>query len=120
MVSHRPAELPRAVRWMTRTADQDAMGLALPSTAEADGYTAEKAKGNVKSLVFQEEWRCSLSFGALDKAQTAALQSQIEAIRKARTCLDASASLPHTSPNPRRFHDDQPEKGQGQTTQGFQ
>ena len=85
VVSHRPAELPRAVRWMTRTADQDAMGLALPSTAEADGYTAEKAKGNVKSLAFQEEWRCSLSFGALDKAQTAALQSQIEAIRKART-----------------------------------
>ena len=82
VVSHRPAELPRAVRWMTRTGDQDAMGLVLPSTAEADGYTAEKAKGNVKSLAFQEEWLCRLSFGAMDKAQTAALRSQVEAIRK--------------------------------------
>ncbi len=82
VVSHRPAELPRAVRWMTRTGDQDAMGLVLPSTAEADGYTAEKAKGNVKSLAFQEEWRCRLSFGALDRAQTETLRSEIEAIRK--------------------------------------
>lgn len=83
VLSHRPAELPRAVRWMTRTGDQDAMGLALPSTAEADGFTAEKAKGNVISLAFQQEWRCSYSFGALDKLQTEALQSQIAAIRKA-------------------------------------
>ena len=81
-VSHRPAELPRAVRWMTRTGDQDAMGLVLPSTAEADGYTAEKAKGNVKSLAFEEEWRCRLSFGAMDKVGTAALRREIESIRK--------------------------------------
>ena len=57
------------------------MGRVLPSTAEADGYTAEKAKGNVRSLAFQEEWLCRLSFGAMDKAQTAALRSQVEAIR---------------------------------------
>ena len=46
-ISHRPEELPGGVRWMTRNADQDALGLFLPGTAEADGYTAEKAKGNV-------------------------------------------------------------------------
>jgi Domain of unknown function (DUF4432) len=83
VVSHRPAELPRAVRWMTRTEDQDALGLVLPSTAEADGFTAEKAKGNVISLAFQQEWKCSYSFGALDKLQTEALQNRIAAIRKA-------------------------------------
>ena len=47
-ISHRLDELPSGVRWMTRNADQDALGLFLPGTAEADGYLAEKAKGNVK------------------------------------------------------------------------
>ena len=31
--------MPRAVRWITRSADEDALGLVLPGTAEADGYT---------------------------------------------------------------------------------
>jgi Domain of unknown function (DUF4432) len=82
VVTHRPAELPRAVRWMTRTQDQDAMGLVLPATAEADGKTAEKAKGNVRTLAFDEVWRCNLSFGALDKARTEAMRGKIAAIRK--------------------------------------
>ena len=49
-VTHRPARIPRAVRWMTRTEDQDAIGIVLPSTAEANGFTVENARGNVKFL----------------------------------------------------------------------
>ncbi len=64
-INHRPAELPRGVRWITRTADQDALGLFLPGTAEADGYTAEKAKGNVIVLAPQAEFHCQLEFGAM-------------------------------------------------------
>lgn len=30
------------------SADDDAFGFALPATAEADGFTAESAKGNVR------------------------------------------------------------------------
>jgi hypothetical protein len=37
-VSHRPGELGFAVRSITRGPDQDALGLVLPATAEADGY----------------------------------------------------------------------------------
>ena len=65
-VRHRPAELPKGVRWMTRTGDQDAIGIVLPATAEPDGYTAEKAKGNVLILAPGAEWRCTMEFGVLD------------------------------------------------------
>src|SRR4029077_2950091 len=36
--SHRPEELNHAIRWMTRSGDQEALGILLPATAEADGY----------------------------------------------------------------------------------
>ncbi len=80
-ISHRPDELPRGVRWMTRNADQDALGLFLPGTAEADGYTAEKAKGNVKSIAAGDSYRFALSFGALTKDEAATLKGEIEKIR---------------------------------------
>jgi len=76
-VSHRPAELPHAIRWITRNADCDAMGLCLPGTAEADGYLAEKAKGHLRLLAPQETFRCSLAFGALTPPETEALRQRI-------------------------------------------
>ncbi|MCP4383244.1 MAG: DUF4432 family protein [Hyphomicrobiales bacterium] len=82
-VSHRPAELDHGVRWMTRTADQDALGVFLPATAGADGYTAEKAKGNVRMLAPQEEFRCTYAFGALEPAEAEWLRGKIEALRQA-------------------------------------
>ena len=49
-VRHRPEQLDKGVRWICRTPDQDALGLVLPATAEPEGYTAEKAKGNIKVI----------------------------------------------------------------------
>lgn len=80
-VRHRPDELPKGVRWTTRTGDQDAIGIVLPATAEPDGYTAEKAKGNVLLLAPGEDWRCTMEFGALDADEAAAMQKRIEAVR---------------------------------------
>lgn len=80
-ISHRPEQLPRAVRWMTRNGDEDALGLVLPATAEADGKIAERRKGNVASLAGGAEWRCELSFGALDKAEAETMERQIAAAR---------------------------------------
>ena len=79
-ISHKPEELPGGVRWMTRNADQDALGLFLPGTAEADGYTAEKAKGNIKVIEPQGKFTCALSFGALNKEQAAELKTKIERV----------------------------------------
>ena len=36
-VRHKPAELPYGVRWISRTEDEDAMGMVLPATAEHKG-----------------------------------------------------------------------------------
>ncbi|MBK8083904.1 MAG: DUF4432 family protein [Devosia sp.] len=78
-ISHRPEQLPRAVRWMTRNGDEDALGLVLPATAEADGKTAESRKGNVMSLAGGAEWRCKMRFGALDKDAAEQMAREIEA-----------------------------------------
>ncbi len=71
-IRHRPSQLDKGVRWICRTADQDALGMNLPATAEPEGYSAEKAKGNIKILPAQETWRCEMEMGALsaDEAQT--------------------------------------------------
>ena len=82
-VSHRPAELPHAVRWMTRNGDEDALGLVLPATAEADGREAERAKGNVRSLAPGAEFRCTLAFGALTAPEVPALLESINSARSA-------------------------------------
>jgi hypothetical protein len=79
-VSHRPDELGVGVRWIARTPDQDAMGLMLPATAEADGYTAEKAKGNVRLVPPQGMFHCRLDFGALTADAATDLRSHIETI----------------------------------------
>ncbi|MCB1495494.1 MAG: DUF4432 family protein [Bauldia sp.] len=82
-VSHRPGELGKGVRWMTRTGDQDAVGIFLPATAGANGYVAEKAKGNVLMLDPQGEFRCRLAFGALEAPEAEALRKDIETVRAA-------------------------------------
>jgi hypothetical protein len=78
-VRHRPDQLPHAVRWMSRTGDEDALGLVLPATAGPDGYTAEKARGHLRVLAPQEEFRCAVEFGALTADEAALMRKHIEA-----------------------------------------
>lgn len=80
VLSHRPDQLDHAVRWMTRTGDQDALGLLLPATAEVDGYSAEKAKGNLKLIPAQGRFRCNHEFGAFDRADAQALRAKIDGL----------------------------------------
>ncbi len=76
-VGHRPAQLNHAARWICRTADQDALGLVLPATAGLEGYTVEKAKGNVKTLSPREQFFCELEIGRLDPVETRAMEAKI-------------------------------------------
>lgn len=79
-ISHRPSELDHGVRWISRTADQDALGLILPATAEPEGYSAEKAKGNIKVLPPGGEFHCQMYLGALRPDEVLAMSTQIEQI----------------------------------------
>jgi hypothetical protein len=76
-VSYHSAAFDHAVRWISRSDGRDALGLLLPSTAEPDGYTAEKAKGNLKLLASQSVASFAVEFGALDRHEAAALREKI-------------------------------------------
>ncbi len=77
-VRHRPDQLDVGVRWISRTPDQDALGLILPATAEPEGYTAEKAKGHIKQIPAQGVWRCDYVLGAVDEEKANQIAAQIE------------------------------------------
>ena len=79
-VAHRPAQLGHGVRWISRTPDQDALGMILPATAEPEGYAAEKAKGNVKTLSGGDLFVADLEIGVLDAEAAAEMADHIEGI----------------------------------------
>lgn len=70
--------LPRCCRWISRTGDQDCLGLALPGTAEPEGLTRERAKGNVISLGARETYRCSYQLGCVDAQGADRLIAEME------------------------------------------
>lgn len=71
---HRPDELPRVTRWISRTPDQDAVAIAEVGTSEPEGVTRERAKGNANFLAPGESWRMGFDAGLLtpDEAQRVA------------------------------------------------
>ena len=79
-ISHRPEQLEHGVRWISRTADQDCLGIILPATAEPEGYSAEKAKGNLKVLPPGGQFHCDIEVGVLLPAEAKKLQEKITRI----------------------------------------
>jgi len=69
-VCHRKNQLPKAVRWISRTPDHDAIAIVEPGTCEVDGYVMEKEKGNLVILNPGEEYHCEIEAGSLDANQT--------------------------------------------------
>ena len=58
------------------------VGTAKAADTEPDGYTAEKAKGNVMEIAPGGAFRCSMEFGALDPDEAVAMRGRIETMRK--------------------------------------
>jgi hypothetical protein len=77
---HRPEQLDHGVRWICRTPDQDALGIADPATAEPEGYLAEKAKGNIKIIPAGGSWRMEVEMGILNQQETIKMQTHIASI----------------------------------------
>ncbi|MFC5405406.1 DUF4432 family protein [Cohnella soli] len=82
-VKHRPDELPQVVRWIARTGHEQALGLALPATATAEGYSAEKRKGNVRQLASHQSISFHYEAGLLSPEQTADMERRITSILNA-------------------------------------
>jgi hypothetical protein len=79
-IRHRPSQLNKGIRWISRTADQQALGLVLPSTAEPEGYTAEKAKGNIRVLPPRGQFQAEIQMGALSPSETGRIEKLIDRI----------------------------------------
>jgi hypothetical protein len=99
-VAHRPDELDTGVRWICRTPDQDALGLVLPATAEPEGYSAEKAKGNIKVIPPRGQVHFDLEIGVLTPGEAQAMEAKIEQIladRVAETDVEEKPSVEEES-----------------------
>jgi hypothetical protein len=81
-IGFRPEEFDNAARWLAKNKDQSALGLALPSTAEADGYIAEKKKGNIKIIPGKGEREFLIKTGYLDIKQTNKMREKIDSLIK--------------------------------------
>lgn len=79
-VRHRPDQLEKGVRWISRTPDQDALGLVLPATAEPEGYLAEKAKGNIKTVPPRGAFCCNMTIGTLTPQEVEHMEKRIARI----------------------------------------
>lgn len=78
-IAHRPDQLPKATRWLCRTADQDSIAIVEPGTAEPEGYLAEKRKGNIMVLPPRGMWQCRVLAGALSATEAEMMEARIEA-----------------------------------------
>ncbi len=76
-ISHIHAQGPRATRWICRTSDQQGLGIAFPSTAGVEGYTAEKAKGRIVEIAPNGTWEIEMRMGRLDTSSSAELANKI-------------------------------------------
>jgi hypothetical protein len=75
IVLHRTDQLNKGLCWISRIGDQQAIGLE-PGTAEVEGYTIEKEKGNLRYIESGQSFHCDIRSGYLS-AQEAAVQRKI-------------------------------------------
>ncbi len=79
-ITYRRRQAPHTVRWICRTPDQDALGLALPATAGVEGYTVEKQKGQVLAVEGGGSWTIEMKAGAVTRPEADRIASHINAI----------------------------------------
>lgn len=76
-VRHRPTELDKGIRWICRTPDQDALAMVEPGTAQTEGYSAEKVKGNIKILPPGGRFHCDIQAGMLTPQEAQQLEEKV-------------------------------------------
>jgi Domain of unknown function (DUF4432) len=77
-IAHRPVDCPRAIRWLSRTPEQDCIALAEPSTSGLTGYSEERRRGNVPELGPGARWETKFRLGRLDADAAAAMREKID------------------------------------------
>ena len=80
-VIHRPSELPYGVRWITRTDDEQAIGMVLPATAEHFGKLYCQRNNQQLYLKRGETVTYKMKTGFLTEEQAVAMQQKIANIK---------------------------------------
>ena len=81
-VRHRPEELPFGIRWISRTEDEDALGMVLPATAEHLGKLYCKKMGYERFLKKGESITYHMSTGILTPDAADAMKKHINNLNK--------------------------------------
>jgi hypothetical protein len=79
-ISWNVKDLDHTVRWILSHDDQKVMAMALPSTCDPEGYTAEKKKGNVRSIPGLGSAHFALSVGYLAKVEAQRIETRIRSL----------------------------------------
>lgn len=76
-VSHPADVLPVGVRWISRTGNEDSMGMVLPATSEPNGYTYAKEHGQLKILGGNEKLEFDIETGYLEAERAKIIKEKI-------------------------------------------
>ena len=79
-VGYNVKELDHTVRWILKHDDQKVNGMALPATCDPEGYTAEKKKGNVRTIPALGTVSFSVRTGCMDAADTKKMDAAIRGL----------------------------------------
>lgn len=69
LLLYKPSECEYGIRWISKTPNQNGLGLSFPSTCYPEGYTVEKNASRVKILCPGGKFSCTLTAGALTPAE---------------------------------------------------
>jgi len=75
---YKPEQFDHAARWILHNPDQQVAAFVLPATCEPEGYLAEKAKGNVRSLAAGDSAEFSVTTGYLAAGEAVQLESDLK------------------------------------------
>jgi hypothetical protein len=77
--AYKPEQFDHAARWVLHNADQQVAAFVLPATCEPEGYKAELAKGNVRSLGAGQSAEFSVRTGYLTAEEVRRLERDLAA-----------------------------------------
>lgn len=81
-VKHPVEPLSHSLRWISRTSDEDAMGMVLPASAEHLGYSHAKREGQIRTIPGEGTLTFSIDFGLLVPVEAEEMCKKIEKVRK--------------------------------------
>ena len=79
-VSHPADVLTNGVRWISRTENEDAMGMVLPATGEHIGYANAKEKGQIRMLEPNGKINFFIEAGYIDAEEAKSIRDKINNI----------------------------------------